>query len=401
MASHMRFTQSNVAALKADDKPYIKWDSEIPGFGIRVMPTGLKTYVLQYVSPVTKKERKPKIGRAATMKASEARDIAADWYNDISMKIDPQIEKVVRLEEQLAEDAALTVFALCEQYLDQHAMPYKSARAAAEDKGKIQSYINPALGKRKAKEVIRADVTQLFTQVSENYPVAANRLVALIRKIFNFAIDNHVPGISVNPATHVKKNVEDARDIYLNPQEIDRTIGEIMKVENHTTRDFMLFCLATGCRMGEAATAEWAHVDTQEGTWRKPSSHTKQKKVHRLVLTSAALEILEGRKRDGKFIFPGSGASGHIDANGHKKQWEKIRVAIGRPEVRFYDAARHSFASLLQSQGADLHMIGKFLGHTQLATTQRYAHLYDDDMRAMTARVGEVINLDRHRKTAK
>ena len=400
MVSHIKFTQSNVAALKPADKPYIKWDTEVPGFGIRVMPTGLKTYVFQYVSPVTKKERKPKIGRAATMKASVAREIATDWYNDISRKIDPQIEKAARAEEQRTEDGALTVAGLCEQYMEQHAVPYKSAQAAAEDKSKILRYINPAFGHKKAKEVINGDVTRIFTAVSKKHPIAANRLIALIRKIFNFAIENRIPGVTVNPATHVKTNAEDARDVYLRPEEIKQTIDEIMKVENHTTRDYMLFCMVTGCRMGEAAAAEWTHVSLEDGVWRKPSSHTKQSRVHRLVLAPAALEILQGRKRDSKFIFPGTGAMGHIDAKGHKKQWAKIRVAIGRPEVRFYDAARHSFASLLQSQGADLHMIGKFLGHTQLATTQRYAHLYDDDMREMTARVGQVINLDRHRKSA-
>jgi integrase len=397
MAAKTRISQSTVAELSSSEKPYIQWDSDIPGFGVRVMPTGLKTYILMYVSPVNGKQCKPKIGRANVMKAQAARQIAAEWYNDVTQGFDPQLEKSIRIEEQRLEENAMTVEQLCDKYLEEHALPYKSPQAAAEDEGKIARYILPAFGRKKAKEVLRSDVTTLFSKVSKRHPVAANRLIALIRKIFNFAIENQIPDLIDNPATHVKKNTEDPRDVYLNPDEINQVLGEIMKVENHTTRDFMLLCMVTGCRMAEAASAEWGHINMEEGVWRKPSSHTKQKRVHRLLLSPAALEILQGRLRTSQFVFPGTGASGHIDAKGHKKQWARIRVAIGRPEVRFYDAARHSFASLLQAKGANLQMIGKFLGHTQLATTQRYAHLYDDDMRDMTEKVGEIIDLKKHR----
>ena len=398
MTPKVKISQASVAEMHPTEERYIVWDVELPGFGVRVMPSGVKTYILKYRSPVNGKQCRPGIGRTSVVKAEAARKIASEWLGNLRLGIDPQLEKSNRIEQQRSEDNALTFEGLCELYIEQHAIPYKRPRTAKEDEAKINRYVLPAIGDKKAKSVIRADVTELFTKISQKAPVQANRVVALIRNIFNFAIENQVPGISENPATHVKFNQEDPRDVYLKPDEINHVISEIMKVESDTTRDYMLLCICTGCRMDEAASAEWEHFDLDEGIWRKPSSHTKQKRVHRLVLNPAAIRILEGRVQSSRFVFPGTGASGHIDAKGHKKQWARIRVAIGRPEVRFYDAARHSFASLLQSKGADLYMIGRLLGHTQLRTTQRYVHLYDDDVRDATNKAAELIDLEQHRK---
>lgn len=400
MADHIKISQSSVAKLEPAKKPFIIWDTELTGFGIRVMPSGVKTYILKYRSPVTKKQCKPRIGRTSEMKAEAARRLASDWLNNLKLGIDPQVEKEKRIEADIKEIEAMTVAELCNKYMEEHAWPFKSPSSAEDDESMIRRLIKPAIGKKKAKDVVRADITAIFTKQSKTAPVAANRLIALLRKMFNFAIENKISGINDNPATHIKKNTEDARDVYLKPDEINNTIGEIMKVKNETLRDFMLLCCFTGCRPREAATAEWEQVDLVDGIWRKPSSRTKQNKVHRLPLNPAAISILEGREHQDRFVFPGAGRVGHIGAQAYKKTWEKIRVAIGRPEVRFYDACRHSFASLLQAKGADLQMIGKLLGHTQIVTTQRYVHLYDKDQREATNKAAEVINLDQHRKAS-
>jgi len=138
--------------------------------------------------------------------------------------------------------------------------------------------------------------------------------------------------------------------------------------------------------------ARWDQFDLETGVWVKPSSHTKQKRLHRAPLSAGArLLLVEIKAAAGssEFLFPSElGTTGHL--MDIKRAWASIKLAAGLDGVRTHDL-RHSYASILASSGLSLPVIGALLGHTQASTTQRYAHLFDDPLRLATDRVGAVV----------
>jgi integrase len=148
--------------------------------------------------------------------------------------------------------------------------------------------------------------------------------------------------------------------------------------------------LLTGCRIGEALTARWEHLDLTAATWTKPAHATKQAKVHAVPLSAPACELLTAlrRRTNSEWVFRGDGASGHRIAT--FKAWTKVKKAASITGLRLHDL-RHSFASELVSGGASLPLIGALLGHSNPTTTSRYSHLYDTSLRVAIERVGKVV----------
>jgi integrase len=138
--------------------------------------------------------------------------------------------------------------------------------------------------------------------------------------------------------------------------------------------------------------AEWTEFDKEPGYWIKPTAHTKQRKVHKLPLNPAAIELIERlrKKRKGRWVFPGNEPGTHLTVL--SRVWEHVRRETGLGEdARLYDL-RHTFASVGAGGGLSLPIIGRLLGHTQPRTTQRYAHLADDPLREAADKIGRVIS---------
>ena len=155
----------------------------------------------------------------------------------------------------------------------------------------------------------------------------------------------------------------------------------------------MRLLLMTGARSGEIFSMRWDGLDVKAGTWIKPSSETKQKSDHIVPLSAPVRQLLKEIREQApkslpEYVFPGPGEQGHITTI--KKSWAKICKQAGISGLRVHDL-RHSFASQLASGGASLPLIGALLGHSQPATTARYAHLFDDPQRAAVERVGAII----------
>ena len=158
-----------------------------------------------------------------------------------------------------------------------------------------------------------------------------------------------------------------------------------------TTVALIRFLLLTGCRFGEATNATWNQLDLERGTWTKPSAHTKAKRQHVVPLSALALALLaelqanaasnplfsRHRRRDAR-------------SRGSRQAGGTLQRAADLPGVRIHDL-RHSFASALAASGASLQLIGSLLGHSQIATTARYAHLADDARREAVERVGALV----------
>jgi integrase len=271
----------------------------------------------------------------------------------------------------------------------------------------------PRLGKMKVAEVGPADVDALHAEVSATRPVRANRVVEVVRKAFNLAI--RWSWRADNPASGVHRNHEEKRARYL-------TVGEILRLSNamsghpeRTSANAIRLMMLTGARRGEVLRARWDMFDLDGGIWVKPSSHTKQRAEHRVPLSAAAVALLkEIRTRaDSPYVFPGAGGDPLTDvkrtwlalcrnaglAEQEPKRARNGKVLVGkdgkpllawRATVRLHDL-RHTYASILASEGLSLAIIGALLGHTQPQTTARYAHLLDDPLRAATERASAVM----------
>jgi integrase len=363
----------------------ITYDGELKGFGVRVTAAGAKSFILNY--RIAGRERRLTIGAYPVWSVAAARKEASSLAQQIDRGIDP-------LGERQAEREAATIGELCDRYLVEHAEPKK--RTADADRKMIDCHIRPRLGARKVKEIGFADVNRLHREISKTAPYVANRVAALLSKMFNLAVRWEMR--PDNPCRGVERNPEERRYRYLSGDELRRLIEALAAHSSPQAVNAVRLLLLTGARRGEVLGATWDQFDLEAGAWTKPSSHTKQKKEHRVPLSAPALQLLvemkaTAAKRKGEpspFLFPARGGdSGHTTEI--KKSWAAICKAAQIEGVRVHDL-RHTYASVLASAGLSLPVIGALLGHTQPGTTARYSHLFDDPLRAATERVAAVVS---------
>jgi integrase len=366
--------ESPTGAYKSSDKPIpyeITWDSDLAGFGALVTRSGAKSFVFNYRNR-SGTERRIKIGDFPTWAVSVARDEAKGLRKRVDRGEDPKAE-------ERAERQAPTVRDLCAMYEEEH-LPRKRASSAAEDRRQIQKYIVPKLGRKKVADVTRRDIKTLHKSL-ESMPYRANRLLALLSKMFNLAITEWELRAD-NPCKGVDRFPEQGRERFLSQQEIANLSDALAEHPNQTVAAAIRFLLLTGARKGEVINATWDQFDFERGLWDKPSSHTKTKRRHVLPLSAPALQILADLPRDSERVFPGLGSLGHA--------WQKIRGAAGLDGVRIHDL-RHSAASILASKGLSLPLIGAVLGHTQWQTTMRYSHLANHALQEAVDLIGDEV----------
>jgi integrase len=401
----------------------ITYDADIPGFGIRVTANDVRSFILNYV--VNGRERRMTIGRFPTWSATAAREEARALRRKIDAKVDPLEERQAEQDAAEAVRAAPTMHDLFERYAGEH-LPRKTSRAAADDRSMWEKIVLPRLGAMKVAAVKPADIDALHREVSSTRPVRANRMIEVVRKAFNLAI--RWGWRSDNPASGVHRNHEEKRARYLSPAEILKLCEALAVHPERSSASAILLLLLTGARRGEVLTARWNMFDLELGVWVKPSAHTKQREEHRVPLSAPAIRLLNAikarrPKETGKnpedvavgspYVFPGADGRPLTDVKrtwlavcrlaGLAEQTEKRTgdgklvktddnkpVMTWRTTVRIHDL-RHTYASVLASQGLSLPIIGALLGHTQPQTTARYAHLLDDPLRAATERVGALV----------
>jgi integrase len=203
-----------------------------------------------------------------------------------------------------------------------------------------------------------------------------------------------------NPAKGVERNPEERRYRYLSGDELRRLTETLRTHSSQSAANAIRLLLLTGARRGEVLSATWDQFDLEAGIWTKPSSHTKRKREHRVPMSAPARQLLAEMKESSqrrrqqhgepsRHLFPariGDGPMVEI-----KSSWTSICNGADLHGLRLHDL-RHSFASILASAGLSLPIIGALLGHTQPGTTARYAHLFDDPLRAAADRVGATVS---------
>jgi integrase len=347
----------------------------VPGLNAQVTAAGLRSWVLRY--RFAGAEHLYTFADFPALNVKAARNEARRLRQQIRDGINPKAERD-------KEHSAPTVSDLARRYEAEH-LPGKRPRSADEDRALIRDYILPTLGNLKVADVTRTDVERLHRQITKaGKPVRANRVKACLSTMFNLAGGD-------NPCRGVKMNSEDGRERFLSEAEIARLSEVLARHPERVTVALIRFLMMTGCRFGEAANATWSQIDLSGGTWTKPSSHTKAKKQSRVPLSAPALALLAELKRDatGPYVFPSPRTGRPLVTI--KTAWKVITRDAELDGVRVHDL-RHSFASVLAGSGASLQLIGSLLGHTQVATTMRYAHLAEDARRAAVERVGAVLS---------
>ena len=376
-----RLNKRTIDALEATDKDYFVWDATLPGFGLRVLPSGRKSFLIQYRDKAGRTRRKS-LGRFGTVTAEEAKTEARELLSSVSRGHNPA-------EEAKRKRAALTVADLCERFMEEYVPTHCKESTAKEYRRCVDLFINPAIGSDLAEDITRAEVSDLHHKHRDK-PYQANRTLGVLSVLFNQAeIWGSRPDGS-NPCRHVKKYEEKKRERYLSPEEFKR-LGETLNkleaegVESRPAINCIRLLILSGARLGEIQTLKWDYIKGNMAYL--PDSKTGAK---RLPLGSAAQAILKGIERidDNPYVITGRLPGSHL--TDMQKPWRRIRKAAKIEDVRIHDL-RHSFASVAVGGGESLPMIGKVLGHSQVQTTARYAHLADDPVQASADKVSEEI----------
>lgn len=375
-----RLSKRTVDAAKAEDKDYFIWDDDVHGFGLRVMNTGRKSYVIQYRQGG--RTRRMVIAKHGVMTPDEARKKARKLLVEVAEGGNPS-------EDRRVYSRAPTVAALCDRFLSEHVAHRCKPSTESEYRRSVNLFIKPAIGNHKVQDITRQDIARLH-HAHQHIPYQANRTLGVLSKVFNLAEEWGLRPDGSNPCRHVKKYSETKRERYLSREELSRLGKALAECEaDGTETPYMIaafkLLIFTGCRLGEIQKLEWSHV--QGNRLALPDSKTGAKRVY---LGTAALEVLATieRQPDNPYVICGKVPGQYI--TDFQKPWRRIRKRAGLEDVRIHDL-RHSFASGAVSMGESLPMIGKLLGHSQVQTTARYAHLADDPVHSAAERISQSI----------
>lgn len=377
----------------------IHYDTDVKGFGCRVTAAGARSFILNYRNQ-SGRERRITIGDCQDWKTVAAREEA----KALKRRVDRGEDPLSQIEEA---KAAKTVDDLCKRFTEDH-IPKKRESTARDYKAYIKNHILPAMKNMKVADVTYSDVDSLHRKITRGgAPYVANRVHSLLSKMFTESIK--WKWRTDNPCKGIERNDETKRQRYLSITELSALGAALTALDDKQAANIIRLLLLTGARRNEVQSARWDQFDLTEGVWEKPASTTKQKKLHRIPLSAPARQLLsEIHKETGKgdFVFPAGSEAGHrVEI---KNEWKEVCVAGGVvktetvkgadgkektvivPSARIHDL-RHTYASVLASAGLSLPVIGALLGHSQPATTARYAHLMDDPLRQATERVGAIV----------
>ncbi|MAN91584.1 tyrosine-type recombinase/integrase [uncultured Hyphomonas sp.] len=372
-----RVADRQVKNLKAEAKSRIHYDEKLRGFGVRVYPSGRKSFVLNYY--YKGRERRMVIGGYPEWTVLAARKQAEWFLVEIGKGRDP-------LEQRNNDRAAPTVQDMFERY-EKDYMPKLAPRSAQDQRSMFVKSILPRLGSKKVEDVTFNDCEALHRHLTKDRPLRANRVIEVLRRAFNLALK--WGWLERNPVSGIEKNPEHKRERYLSKEEISRLLIELERHPQKTSCDALRFILLTGCRRGEALNATWSQFDRDLRIWTKPAATTKQRRLHRVPVSTDVTGLLKRRMKytSSDFIFESSKGRPLTDI---KKTWAAVTKAADIQNARIHDL-RHTFASLAVANGQSLYIVGAMLGHTQAQTTARYAHLSDDPLFAATEAVSAQI----------
>lgn len=405
--SVLKLTKRSLDALRPAERAYVAFDADLSGFGVRVMPSGSKSWIVEYRPHgggrgVAKK--RVTLGKIGTLTADQARRAATEVLAKVRLGADPGAEQQERR-------VAITVAELIDAFESDHVRGKLKQQTGRSYVAGLQ-LLRDVHGAQKAASLSRGQISSLHAKTSKT-PFAANRALATWSKMFSWASARGLTPEGHNPAKGIERYRENRRERFLTDEELSRlgaaleeaeTIGlpwevdeskpsskHLAKVANRRTKldPFVVgairLLLLTGARLREILHARWDQVDLQRGVIFLPDSKSGKKPLY---LSSVAIEMIKSMPRIEGAPFIIAGAKPDKPRADLKKPWKSICRVAGIEGVRLHDL-RHTFASIAAGQSLGLPVIGKLLGHTQAATTHRYAHLDVDPLRRAVDLIGE------------
>jgi len=380
----LKLTKQLVDSTNICEKDYILWDSQLPGFGLRVFSSGTKSYIIQYRNAAGR-NRRMSLGKHGVLTVEEARKLARQQLAAVARGEDPSASRQEFMRSMSVTD-------LCERFMNEHAAHHCKPRTIENYRRDLDRFIKPALGGRKITEIERKDIAALHGKYS-HIPYQANRNLMLLSAMFNKAEEWGLRQDGSNPCRHVKRYPQKNKERYLTKEEMAKLIETLdyrknAGLENPFFVAAIKLLLFTGARLGEIQTAKWEYL--RENILELPDSKTGKKRIY---LGTAALNVLTNLPRfeDNPYIIAGRKKGAYLE-NIHGP-WKRVREAAGLEDVRIHDL-RHTFAAYAATNRLSLHMTGKLLGHSQPQTTMRYAHLADAPMLEAAEQVNDAMTLD-------
>jgi integrase len=374
-----KLSKRTVESLETRPAPYIVFDEQLPGFGVRVMPSGRRYFLVQYRRHG--KTQRIMIGQFGPITAELARTKATSLLGQArGGGDDPASARNVLRQSMTIQD-------LGKRFLKEHVAVRCKPSTQKEYKRSVELFLNPFFGKQRVRSVTEADVAELHGSLS-HIRYQANRTLGVLSKMMNLAELWGLRDRNTNPCDRIESYPEIKRERFLSLSEIE-ALGKALKdgeetgIESKYAVAAFRLLLLTGCRLSEIQTLKWDYVFLDEAEFRLPDSKTGAKTVH---IGSMVIALLRDLLRvDGNpYVIVGAKEGEHL--SDLQKPWRRIRKAAGLEDVRIHDL-RHSFASGGLAVGEGLPMIGKLLGHTQVQTTARYAHLASDPVKGAADRI--------------
>jgi len=380
----MAFTDAKIRNLKVSAERVAVWEDGSTCMGVRAGQKG-KVFIFKY--RYDGQQRILTVGNYPKISLADARQIVAGARKKLEKGIDPQEEKS---KAKKAYKDAETMVELAEEYLEKYAKPNKSPQCAKEDKRILDVDVLPVIGRMKAKEVARRDLIKLLDGIVERgAPIQANRTLACISKMFNFAVRRDI--LPASPCVGIEKPAkENKRDRVLNETEIKSFWKklEIAKMDIRIKLALKLQLL-TAQRKGEIVSSEWSEIDFHAKVWEIPSEKAKNRIPHRVPLSAEALRLLKevrALSKDSKWLFKSEHRTvkkldkpmtpGAIDT-AVKKNQNVFKIKPFTPHD-----LRRTAASHMTSIGIPRLVVSRILNHSEGGITSVYdRYSYDKEKR--------------------
>jgi integrase len=367
--NQLTFTQNRMATLPQPEAGRVYWyDAKTQGLCLCITAAGARTFYL-YKKIGGRKGRPVRVmlGKFPTLTVDAARKAAMEATQAFASGKDPQAEKLAKRHEQ-------TLGGLWDWWLERAKAHKKSWKG---DEWLWSSYVK-RWASRKLSAIRQADVAALHTTIGKDHgKYAANRTLALLRAMYNAA--RNIGWKGENPTKGVQRFKEQARDRFLTGNELPAFFQALNAEPNHTLRDFFFVALLTGARRSNVQTMQWIDLDLERGLWRIPDTKAGAPMI--VPLVEPAVKLLRERNAltDGSpYVFPSHGRTGHVVEP--KSAWKRILDRAGLSDIRVHDL-RRTLGSWQALGGSSLQVIGKSLGHSQIATTMIYSRLTIDPVR--------------------